>query len=114
MWESVRVPHDWAITGVFDKNNDPRERHWKTNNGETVVIYTGTTGGLPSIGEGIYRLWIDIPADAKDKDITLEFDGVMWQSIVYCNGKKAGGYHFGYKSYEVDITDFVYYGQKNL
>ncbi len=113
-WENVRVPHDWAITGVFDKNNDPRERHWKTNNGETVIIYTGTTGGLPSIGEGIYRLWIDIPADAKNKDITLEFDGVMWQSTVYCNGKKAGGCHFGYKSFEVDITDFVKIGEKNL
>ena len=21
-WESVRVPHDWAIYGPFDKNND--------------------------------------------------------------------------------------------
>ena len=21
-WESVRVPHDWAITGPFDRDND--------------------------------------------------------------------------------------------
>ncbi len=113
-WETVRVPHDWAITGVFDENNDPRERHWQWSNGVAVIMYTGTTGGLPAVGEGIYRLWIDAPMEAKDKNITLEFDGVMWQSTVYCNGKKAGGCHFGYKSFEVDITDCVKIGEKNL
>ncbi len=113
LWETVRVPHDWAITGVFDENNDPRERHKPSDDGEKV-IYTGTTGGLPTIGEGVYRLWIDIPANAQGKNVTLEFDGVMWQSTVYCNGKKTGGCHFGYKSFEVDITDCVKFGEKNL
>ena len=112
-WQDVRVPHDWAIYGMFDENNDPRERHKPSGDGEKI-IYTGTTGGLPSVGDGVYRLWVDIPNEFKGQKITLEFDGVMWQSIVYCNGKKAGGCHFGYKSFEVDITDFVYYGQKNL
>jgi len=112
-WENVRVPHDWAITGAFDENNDPRERHKPSDDGKKV-IYTGTTGGLPTIGEGVYRLWIDVPADAFEKNVTLEFDGVMWQSAVYCNGKKAGGCHFGYKSFEVDITDCVKFGEKNL
>ena len=82
-WESVRVPHDWAITGVFDENNDAREKHKPTDSGEKIM-YTGTTGGLPTIGEGVYRLWIDVPSNAEGKNVTLEFDGVMWQSNVYC------------------------------
>ena len=112
-WATVRVPHDWAITGVFDEKHDPRERHKPTADG-LPVIYTGTTGGLPTVGEGVYRLWIEVPPDAADKDITLEFDGVMWQSTVYCNGKKVGGCHFGYQSFEVDVTDFVRCGESNL
>ena len=31
----------------------------------------------------------------------------MWESHVYINGKKVGGYHFGYLSFEIDITDAI-------
>ncbi len=85
-WEIVRVPHDWAITGVFDEMNDPREQHKVGADGKRAV-YTGTTGALPTVGEGVYRLWVDIPKDNSDRRVTLELDGVMWQSTVYCNGE---------------------------
>lgn len=112
-WEEVRVPHDWAITGVFDEMNDPREQHKVGADGKKAM-YTGTTGALPTVGEGVYRLWVDIPENKAKKRITLEFDGVMWQSTIYVNGKEMGGCHFGYKSFEVDITDAVCFGEKNL
>lgn len=112
-WQEIRVPHDWAITGVFDEMNDPREQHKADADGKRAM-YSGTTGALPTVGEGVYRLWVDIPKKDLDKRIILEFDGVMWQSTIYVNDNKVGGCHFGYKSFEVDITDSIKFGEKNL
>ena len=51
-WEKVRVPHDWAICGPFDKSNDLQTVAVRQN-GETVPTEkTGRTGGLPYMGKG--------------------------------------------------------------
>ena len=43
-WTSVRIPHDWAITGPFDRENDLQELPIYQN-GETVPsVKTGRTG----------------------------------------------------------------------
>ncbi len=110
-WRTVRVPHDWGIEGEFSADNDPSTRTIKTDGIETPLLQTGRSGGLPTVGEGVYRKWIEV---GDDDCIVLELDGVMWQSTVYVNGVKAGGCHFGYKSYEVDISDYVTRNQKNL
>ena len=46
--------------------------------------------------------------------VFLEFDGIMRESVVYVNGKRVGGCHFGYLSFEVDITDYVKKGENLL
>ncbi len=110
-WRTVRVPHDWGIEGDFSADNDPSYRTIITDGIKNPILQTGRSGGLPTVGEGAYRKWVEI--DNSDC-IVLELDGVMWQSTVYVNGVKAGGCHFGYKSYEVDISDYVVRNQKNL
>lgn len=103
-WRTVRVPHDWGVEGEFSPENDPSFMRIEQDGMEHAVAHTGRSGGLPTVGEGVYRLWVEI--DRVDTAV-LELDGVMWESHVYVNGKKAGGCHFGYLSYEVDITDYV-------
>ncbi|MBQ6824293.1 MAG: DUF4982 domain-containing protein [Clostridia bacterium] len=110
-WRTVRVPHDWGIEGEFDVENDPYMGSIIEDGQKKPRIHTGRTGGLPIVGAGVYRKWVEIaPADR----VFLELDGVMWQSEVYCNGVKVGGYHFGYGSYEVELTEAVRFGEKNL
>ena len=76
-----------------------------------TTLMTGWSGGLPTVGAGVYRKWVEIaPADHA----FLELDGVMWQSYVYVNGKYVGGCHFGYKSYCLEITEAVEWGKPNL
>ena len=60
-WAVVDVPHDWAITGPFDKESDKQVVAIEQN-GETVASEkTGRSGALPWIGVGWYRtrLFID-------------------------------------------------------
>lgn len=112
-WDTVRVPHDWAITGVFDEHNDCSYSAIAQDGITRPIEHSGRTGALPIVGLGVYRLALDIPAEAKDEKLFLEFDGVMWDSDVYVNGKHAFFNHFGYKSFSVDITDFVACGKTN-
>ena len=86
-WETVRVPHDWAITAEFDEYNDSSDSPINQDGIDIPVHHSGRTGALPIIGLGVYRLALDIPAEYKGEKLFLEFDGVMWDSDVYINGK---------------------------
>ncbi|MCB9277072.1 MAG: glycoside hydrolase family 2 protein [Lewinellaceae bacterium] len=95
-WQTVSVPHDWAIAGPFILDGD------------------GSTGKLPWKGEGWYRRSLDIPASMAGKRLYLIFDGVMAFPKVYVNGKLAGQWDYGYNSFYLDITDLVSPGKANL
>lgn len=113
-WETVRVPHDWAISGVFDEHNDCSYSAVSQDGITRPIEHSGRTGGLPIIGQGVYRLPVEISEEARGQRLFLEFDGVMWEADVYVNGRHAFFNHFGYKSFSVDITDFAEYGRTNL
>ncbi len=113
-WENITVPHDWAAKGEFKRENDIGFLEVWQDGIRSPIEHTGRTGGLPHVGCGIYRKWIEIPATAKGRRFSLEFDGIMWESNVYINGKHVNFCHFGYKSFEIDISDFINYGEKNL
>ena len=103
-WRKVSVPHDWGIEGNFSPDNDPSFRKIEQDGMTKSIQHTGRTGGLPTVGEGIYRTWVEVE---NTEAVFLELDGVMWESHVYVNGKAVGGCHFGYLSYELDITEYV-------
>jgi len=111
-WKTVSVPHDWAIYGPFDRNNDLQKVAVKQN-GETVAsTKTGRTGGLPYTGIGWYRNHFDVPAGTT---VSLLFDGAMSEAKVYVNGKEACFWPNGYNSFSVDVTPYLTAdGQHNL
>ena len=110
-WRNVRIPHDWGIEGDFSADNDATVNQIIEDGMKKPQVITGWTGGLPMVGAGVYRKWVKI--EKTDKAF-LEFDGVMWNSRIYVNGKLCGQNHFGYKSFCVDITNFVNFGEENL
>ncbi len=113
-WDTVRVPHDWAASGEFAELNDASYREIAADGITRPIEHSGRTGALPIVGLGVYRLWIDLAKEDEGKAITLEFDGVMWDSHIYVNGKHAFFNHFGYKSFSVDISEFANYGEPTL
>ena len=103
-WESVTIPHDWAIFGPFDRANDLQVVQ-VLQNGETEPSEkTGRSGGLPYAGVGWYRTTFDVPVG---KQATLIFDGAMSEAHVYVNGKEAGFWPYGYNSFYFDVTPFI-------
>jgi len=112
-WESVRVPHDWAVAGPFDGKNDMQVISYVKGGKKREVRHTGNTGGLPHVGKACYRLRFDMPEKTGSKRARIEFDGVMSHSRIYCNGKYAGSWPYGYSSFAFDLTDFILPG-KNL
>lgn len=104
-WEKVRIPHDWAIAGPFDKEIDKQVVRIEQNGEQEATEKTGRSGSLPWIGEGWYRLKFQTPRGQKF--FSLVFDGAMAEPRVYINGKEAGYWAYGYNTFEVDITPFV-------
>ena len=106
-WEQVRVPHDWAIYGPFDANNDAQVVAITQNYERRATLKTGRTGGLPYVGVGWYRLEFDAPDFGPGRSAELLFDGAMSQAKVYINGQFVGEWPYGYNSFHFDITKFL-------
>lgn len=101
-WETVTIPHDWAIYGPFDRSND-LQKVTVEQNGETEATWkTGRTGGLPYVGKGYYRTTIEVP-DTAGSVFTFEFDGAMSNPQVTVNGKKIGNWAYGYNSFYINV-----------
>ena len=51
-WESVVVPHDWAIYGPFSSQNDKQHVAILQDGQKEAMEHAGRTGGLPFVGVG--------------------------------------------------------------
>ena len=111
-WQSVCVPHDWAIAGPFDKKWDLQKVRIEQNGEKEATEKSGRSGALPWIGEGHYKRNIQIPAGCKHAE--LMFDGAMAEPTVYLNGQKAGYWAYGYNTFRVDITPLMKAGDNLL
>jgi len=118
-WQTVSVPHDWAISGPFDKKWDLQKVAIEQNGETEATEKSGRSGALPWIGEGHYKRTFTVPADLQsDGDFSghaeLLFDGAMAEPTVSVNGQKAGYWAYGYNTFRVDITSFVKPGENLL
>ena len=111
-WQQVSVPHDWAISGPFDKKWDLQVVAIEQNGEKQATEKSGRSGALPWIGEGHYRLAFSVPEGYSRAE--LVFDGAMSEPTVSVNGKKAGYWAYGYNTFRTDITPYLHRGEKNL
>jgi len=96
-WVPTPLPHDWAIEGPFDSQLNPH------------------TGALPIFGTAWYRKYFTLPATAKDRYFSIEFDGAMSNAHVWVNGHELGGRPYGYIGFAFDLTPYLHFGgQENV
>lgn len=112
-WQKVRVPHDWAIYGPFNRANDLQTVAVEQNGETEKTEKTGRTGGLPFIGQGTYRTTFEI-ADTVNRNITIVFDGAMSNAHVKVNGKEVAYWPYGYNSFYADVSDAVVPGNNDM
>jgi beta-galactosidase len=97
-WRVLDLPHDWSIEGKFS------ETHPATNQG----------GALPG-GIGWYRKTFTVPVAAKNKIVSIEFDGVYQNSEVWINEHYLGKRPNGYISFQYQLTPHLKFGnEKNV
>ena len=111
-WTSVRVPHDWAIGGPFDKKWDLQKVAIEQNGEKEATEKSGRSGALPWIGEGHYKRTFEIPAGYERAE--LLFDGAMAEPTVSINGQQAGYWAYGYNAFRIDITPYIKKGENLL
>ena len=100
VWHEVSVPHDWAISGEFDRANDLQEVIVVQNGEKEPTWKTGRSGGLPWMGKGHYRTRVKVN---KEKFYTLVFDGAMSHADVFVNGEEVVYWPYGYNTFDCYI-----------
>ncbi|KAF2688393.1 glycoside hydrolase family 2 protein [Lentithecium fluviatile CBS 122367] len=99
-WESVTLPHDWAIKGPFYV-------------GDSVPV-TGGMGRLPVQGVGWYRRKLDVSSSDRGKILYLDIDGAQSYAMVWLNGHLVGGWPYGYASFRLNLTPYVKFQGENI
>ena len=112
-WQNVQVPHDWAITGPFDKKWDLQVVAIVQNGEKNATEKSGRSGSLPWIGEGHYRTKVNV-GNSVPESALLCFDGAMSEPRVYVNGKEAGYWAYGYNAFRLDVTKLLHSGENTI
>ncbi len=92
-WEWVDLPHDYVITQV------PSCRE---NNALGYFEYENAW----------YRKKFKLSEEDKSKRLTLFFEGIATHATIYLNGCLLKHNFCGYTSFEVEITDYVKFGDE--
>ncbi|HEY9123500.1 MAG TPA: beta-galactosidase GalA [Bacteroidales bacterium] len=101
-WRVLDLPHDWCVELPFSEK------------GGHSHGYKAIGRNFPENSVGWYRKKFSIPESDLGKRISIEFDGVHRDAIVWVNGFYLGTEHNGYASYAYDITDYLNYGGENV
>lgn len=107
--EPVTIPHDWAISGPFDRKHDLQEVIVVQNGESEPTWKTGRSGGLPWIGRAVYRTTLansDYNLDSLHW-ATLQIDGAMSHADVRVNGQQACYWPYGYNTFSCDLTPYL-------
>jgi len=102
-WRALDLPHDWAVELPF--RNDPALR--------SKGFYP-LGKKYPATSVGWYRRVFELPAEAKGKRITVEFDGAYRETMVVFNNFYIGRHSGGYDPFSFDLTDFATAGGRNV
>jgi beta-galactosidase len=104
-WRTIDLPHDWAIELDFvNSDNGVLDSHG----------YKPIGRQFPKTSIGWYRRSLEIPKTDEGKRITIKFDGVFRDCMVWLNGHFLGRNLSGYNEFDFDVSDYLNYGGKNV
>jgi beta-galactosidase len=101
-WRSLNLPHDWAVELPFVHDKALEDHGFKP-----------LGRNYPETSVGWYRRVFDVPRSDRGRRVFLDFDGAFRSALVFCNGSFLGRNDNGYVPFRFDLTDFLFYGEKN-
>ena len=102
VWSKIEVPSHWEQQGFgeYDYGRDYRTYGKKFKFADE---------------KGMYKYTFQVPADWKNRQVFIVFQGSMTDTEVKINGQLAGDIHQGaFYQFRYDITDKLKFGQSNL
>jgi beta-galactosidase len=104
-WRKLDIPHDWAVELDFVR---AKEDNVKDHGFKPVGRQ------FPKSTIGWYRRTFMIPKSDMGKRLTVKFDGVFRDCVVWFNGHFLGRNLSGYSEFSFDVTNYVLFGKKNV
>ena len=92
-WETVNVPHDWAVYNEFHEK-------W------------GPSQGYKERGKAWYSKRFRLEESDRGKQILIEFGGISSHATIFLNGSVIARNFCGYNSFVADGTDMALYGDQ--
>lgn len=94
-WEVVNLPHDYIVDQELSQDE---------NNAMGYLHYDNAW----------YRKHFTMPEGSEGKRVMLRFDGIAGEATVYLNGCLIGHNFSRYNTFEIEISDYVYYEKENV
>ena len=107
-WQPVSLPHDWVVDLPFVHKAEQDKDKFE---GTESHGYKDIGPGHNNIGW--YRRSFDLPAADRGQSLSIQFDGVYRNSVVWLNGHCLGRHADGYTGFDYDISTVANYGGKN-
>ncbi|MFB6341052.1 glycoside hydrolase family 2 protein [Saccharicrinis sp. FJH62] len=102
VWTTIEVPSHWEQQGFGNYDY-----------GRDYMTYGKDFRFADE--KGLYKYTFNVPADWKNRDVNIVFEGSMTDTEVKINGKSAGPIHQGsFYRFKYDISDLLNYGADNL
>ena len=97
-WQSVALPHDWAVSCDFDS-----------------IKYECGSGALPWKGVGWYRKNLVLnDRDLIAKRLFLDFGGVQGTATVFVNGQSVAKWRYGYLGFTAPLVPYLMTGTNTI
>ena len=94
-WQQVDLPHNYVVYQDNNKN-------------ENCAL------GYLHYDNAWYRKHFSMPEGSENKRVFLRFDGIAGKSTVYLNGCLMYHNFSSYNTFEIDISNYVYYDKENI
>jgi beta-galactosidase/beta-glucuronidase len=94
-WKDIPVPANWEVEGYSIPTYQERDK-------------------VQSDDIGLYRRWVQVPASFSGQRVLWHFDGVYDGAEVFVNGQRAGYHESGFTAFDIDVTQALKPGQRNL
>ena len=112
-WKEIPVPSNWEMHGygtpIYTNITYPIR-----NNPPFIQGQRGYTVEKEPNAVGSYRCEFALPADWKDKEVFIHFDGIYSAAYVWINGKKVGYSQGSSNDAEFRITPYVKAGNNTV
>jgi beta-galactosidase len=102
-WRMLQLPHDWSIEDL-PGTNSPVDSN----------AVGGISTGYYSGGTAWYRKTFFVPDNLRGKVLKILFEGIYMNSDTWINGIQIGNHPYGYTSFELDLSDYILFGQENV